>query len=106
MDLLRITVLLQTGLTQNGLAQKGLAQNGFAPKGFTQNYFVHKSEYFSSNFNEERSAAVSNVLRRLAQGMASLEKAANAKYEANTPKRWHVKKFIAGLLGGAQNGQW
>jgi hypothetical protein len=56
--------------------------------------------------NEERSAAVSNVLRRLAQGMASLEKVANSKYEANTPKRWHVKKFIARLPRGAQNGQW
>jgi hypothetical protein len=56
--------------------------------------------------NEERSAAVSNVLRRLAQGMAGLEKAANSKYEANTPKRWHVNKFIARLPGGAQNRQW
>jgi hypothetical protein len=27
--------------------------------------------------------------------MASLEKAANSKYEANIPKRWHVEKFIA-----------
>jgi hypothetical protein len=57
-------------------------------------------------YNEERSAAVSNVLRRLAQGMAGLEKAANSKYEANTPKRWHVNKLIARLPGGAQNRQW
>jgi hypothetical protein len=51
--------------------------------------------------NEESSAAVSNVWRRSAQGMASLEKAANSKYEANIPKRWHVKKFIAKVLGGS-----
>jgi hypothetical protein len=38
--------------------------------------------------------------------MASLEKAANSKYEAKTQKRWHVKKFIARLPGGAQKGQW
>jgi hypothetical protein len=57
-------------------------------------------------FNEERSAAVSNVLRRSARGRASLEKAANSKYEAKTHKRWHVKKFIASWPGGSQNGQW
>jgi hypothetical protein len=38
-------------------------------------------------FNEERSAAVSSVLRRLAQGMARLEKTASSKYESNTVKR-------------------
>jgi hypothetical protein len=35
MDLLKITVLLQTGLAQNGIAHKE----------FTQNYFVHKQDF-------------------------------------------------------------
>jgi hypothetical protein len=56
--------------------------------------------------SEERSAAVSNVLRRVGAGNASREKAAKSKYEANTPKRWHVKKFIARWPGGSQNGKW
>jgi hypothetical protein len=56
--------------------------------------------------NEERSAAVSNVLRWVGAGNASLEMAANSKYEANTPKRWHVKKCIASWPGGSQNGKW
>jgi hypothetical protein len=54
--------------------------------------------------NEERSAAVSNVLREVGAGNACLEKAANSKYKANTPKICHVKKFIARWPGGSQNG--
>jgi hypothetical protein len=38
-------------------------------------------------FIEERSAAVLNVLRRSAQGIASPEKAATSKYEAKTLKK-------------------
>jgi hypothetical protein len=53
--------------------------------------------------NEERSAAVSNVLREVGAGNACLEKAANSKYKANTPKICHVKKFIARWPGGSQN---
>jgi hypothetical protein len=56
--------------------------------------------------NEERSAAVLNVLRRVGAGNASREKAAKSKYEANTPKRCYVKKFIARWPGGSQNGKW
>jgi hypothetical protein len=37
--------------------------------------------------NEERSAAVLNVLRRSAQGIPSPEKAATSKYEAKTIKK-------------------
>jgi hypothetical protein len=33
--------------------------------------------------------------------MTSLEKAAYSKYEANTPKRWHVEKLIAKGPGGS-----
>jgi hypothetical protein len=56
--------------------------------------------------NEERSAAASNVLRWVGTGNACLEKAANSKYEANTPKRCHVEKFIARWPGGSKNGKW
>jgi hypothetical protein len=57
---------------------------------YTRKAFAH---------NEERSAAVSNVLRRVGAGNARLEKAANSKYEANTPKRCLVKNS---LLGGRE----
>jgi hypothetical protein len=39
-------------------------------------------------------------------GSRGREKAAKSKYEANTQKRWHVKKFIARWPGGSQNGKW
>jgi hypothetical protein len=45
-------------------------------------------------------------LHRVGAWNASLEKVANSKYKANTPKKWHVKKFIARWLGGSQNGKW
>jgi hypothetical protein len=64
------------------------------------------SEHDYSALYPTLSAADSNVLRQFGAGSASLEKAANSKYKANTPKIWHVEKFIARWPGGSQNGKW
>jgi hypothetical protein len=45
---------------------------------------IQKFVFLLTRVNEERSAAVLNVLRRSAQGIASPEKAATSQYEAKT----------------------